>query len=53
MLQSTGVGKACPNRYFVLTSQICLLMLFANIKCSRFLNSPSLVFLLRVFFLSD
>ena len=30
----TDIGKSCPSREF-LTSQICLLMLFATIKLSR------------------
>ena len=30
----TDVGKSCPSREF-LTSQMCLLMLFAKIKFSR------------------
>ena len=33
-LSFTDIGKSCPSREF-LASQICLLMLFANIKFSR------------------
>ena len=42
-LSITDIGKSCPSREF-LTSQVCLLTLFAKIKFSQ--KNPDLQYLL-------